>query len=266
MNPLREDRASDRLVMLRSNRLEAAGFQHGFSTAIGPADRVFDLAAPGASRLGTDPTACEASLRRFSLAFGENRHIATVTQVHAANVIFAPTTPESEADAIIVDDIRTIAAVRTADCVPILIGCPRTGLAAAVHAGWRGIVADVLGATVDALRSRGAAPGDLIAAIGPAIGLEAFEIGDEVVAAFEAARLAPFIRQGPGRSHADLFGAAVSRLLEAGMGHERIDGEPLCTASDERFFSHRRTSGRTGRHLSGISGIVGNHDPRDPVL
>ncbi|MCP4797932.1 MAG: laccase domain-containing protein, partial [Phycisphaeraceae bacterium] len=72
--------------------------------------------------------------------------------------------------------------------------------------------------------------------------------------------------RGPGRPHADLFGATVSRLLAAGMDRGMIDGEPLCTASDDRFFSHRRTSGRTGRHLAGISGITRNRDSTDRVL
>jgi len=257
MNPLLEDRASDRLLILRSNRLQAAGFQNGFSTAIGPDDRLFDLAAAGSSHLRTDAATTAASLRRFAAAFGEGLAVTTVTQVHAANVVIAPTTPETEADAIIVEDSETIAAVRTADCVPILLGCPRTGLAAAVHAGWRGIVADVPGATIDALRDRGAEPKDLIAAIGPAIGIDAFEIGTDVVTAFETAGLGTCVRRGPERSHADLFEAAVVRLRSAGLRPERIDGEPLCTASDDRFFSHRATSGMTGRHLSGIVGIGG---------
>ncbi len=266
MKPLREDRASDHLVLLRSNRLEAAGFQHAFSTAIGPDHEIFDLAGPGSSRMGTDPATSEASLRRFAREFGGNRPIATVTQVHAADVVVAPTTSETEADAIIVEDARTIAAVRTADCVPILIGCPKTGFAAAIHAGWRGIVAGIPDATIDTLRRRGAEPRNLIAAIGPAIGLDAFEIGEEVAVAFEAARLDQFVRRGPGRPHADLCGATVSRLLAAGMDRGMIDGEPLCTASDDRFFSHRRSSGRTGRHLAGISGITRNRDSTDRVL
>ncbi|MCP4836853.1 MAG: polyphenol oxidase family protein [Phycisphaera sp.] len=257
MNPLREDRASDRLVVLRSNRLEAAGFQHAFSTAIGPDREIFDLAAPGSSPMGTDPATNEAFLRRFAREFGGNRPITTVTQVHSAGVAVAPAAPGTEADAIIVEDSGPIAAVRTADCVPILIGCPRTGLAAAVHAGWRGLVADVPGATINALRDRGAETDDLIAAIGPAIGIDAFEVGDDVVAALDAAGLATCLRRGPGRSHADLFEATVSRLRSAGLKQDRIDGHPLCTASDERFFSHRGASGRTGRHLAGIVGIGG---------
>lgn len=260
MNPLREDRASDQMMMLRSNRLEAAGFHNGFATAIGPHGRVFDLAPAGSSRLDTEAATSDAFLRRFMDSFGENRTIATVTQVHAATVAVAPVTPDTEADAIIVEDAKTIAAVRTADCVPILIGCPRTGLAAAVHAGWRGIVADVPGATIDILRGRGAEPRNLIAAIGPAIGFDAFEIGDEVVAAFDAAGLGTCLRRGPERSHADLFRAVVSRLRSAGLPEDGIDGQPLCTASDDRFFSHRGTSGKTGRHLSGIVGIGGIGD------
>ena len=93
MNPLREDRASDQLLMLRSNRLEAAGFHNGFATAIGPEGRVFDLAAAGSSRLDTDAATSNAFLRRFMDSFGENRTIATVTQVHAATVAVAPATP-----------------------------------------------------------------------------------------------------------------------------------------------------------------------------
>ena len=266
MNPLREDRSADGLLLLRSEPLESAGFGHAFSTAVGPDGGTFDLAPAGESPVGTPREIAEASLERFAAAFGGRRSVETVTQVHGAAVATTPVTPDAKADAIIVGDSMTIAAVRTADCVPILIGCPRTGLAAAVHAGWRGIVADVAGAAVDRLRACGAEPRTMLAAIGPAIGTEAFEIGAEVAREFETARLGEFVHGGPGRSTADLHGAAVARLLAAGMERERIDGEPLCTASDHRFFSHRRDPDRAGRHLSGIAGIDAGRDSNRRVL
>jgi hypothetical protein len=133
----------------------------------------------------------------------------------------------------------------TADCLPVLF-CNESGsVAAAAHAGWRGLLAGVLEETIRAM----AVPGcTLMAYLGPAIGPQAFEVGDEVRAAYVAensAAAAAFKPATPGKWLADIYLLARQRL--AGQGVERIYGGSFCTVSDpERFFSYRR-DGQTGR-------------------
>ena len=99
-------------------------------------------------------------------------------------------TSTAEADAVLCDEEDLIAAIRTADCVGILMACPRSGIVAAVHAGWRGILADMPGTAARELARRtGSSPETLLAAIGPAIGVEAYEVGQEVAEAFTRAGL-----------------------------------------------------------------------------
>ena len=98
--------------------------------------------------------------------------------------------------------------VRVADCVPILLHDPKSGAVAAIHSGWRGTVEHASRAAVDGMkRSFGTRPEDLVAAIGPAIGLDRFEVGPEVADTFDAEGLGAFVRPGDPRPHVDLFGA-----------------------------------------------------------
>lgn len=155
---------------------------------------------------------------------------------------------EPRADAVITRTPGTVCAVRTADCLPVLL-CHRDGNEiAAVHAGWRGLAAGIVDATVEALSAR---PEELLAWLGPAISKAAFEVGDEVREAFDAAGFdvtAHFAGNARGRWQADLFGLAAERLSALGVGS--IHGERLCTFADpERFYSYRR-DGETGRLIS----------------
>jgi len=136
----------------------------------------------------------------------------------------------------------------TADCLPVLF-CNTAGTrVAAAHAGWRGLLAGVLENTVGAFDDR---PEEVLAWLGPAIGPAAFEVGDEVRAAFLAASATSerhFQPHGAGHWLADLYGLARDRLATAGV--VRVSGGGLCTYSDpERFFSYRR-DGITGRMAS----------------
>lgn len=252
MPALLEVRLPDGTLILRSPLLAACGFDHAFSTAVGPDDTVFDLSSPGHSPRDTPPETLQSAIDRFVATVAAGTTIATTRQVHGDAVTTADRASDAEADAIASHDPTRLVAVRTADCVPILLGCRRRGVVAAIHAGWRGLVNDVLAAAVRHLVDDGADPADLVAAIGPAIGVEAFEIGPEVAEAFRAAGLASAIHDRTPRPHADLHAAARARLLNAGLSENAIDGSPVCTASDRRFFSHRRDDGRTGRHLSAI--------------
>jgi YfiH family protein len=158
----------------------------------------------------------------------------------------------------VTDDAERVLAVRTADCAPILLASRDGRVAAAVHAGWRGVIARVVPVAVEAMKRL--APEScrtgLAAAIGPCIGPGRFEVGPEVVAEFVRvfgartthARSAD--RPGePGR--VDLKGAIAEQLVTAGLKAADIDVLPHCTASDPAFFfSHRRERGRTGRMVA----------------
>lgn len=154
------------------------------------------------------------------------------------------------ADARLSDRPGRVCVVLTADCLPVLF-CNRSGTrVAAAHAGWRGLLAGVLESTVAAFEDT---PADLMAWLGPAIGPQAFEVGDEVRGAFvepDPSAAAHFRRRRAGHWLADLYGLARHRL--AGAGVTAVYGGGFCTFSDGgRFFSYRR-DGVTGRMASMI--------------
>jgi len=184
---------------------------------------------------------------------GERLHAALpsepvwLTQVHGNACIEvdrlqgAPT----PADAAVTRRADVVVTVRTADCLPVLFGDRAGTVVGVAHAGWRGLAAGVLEATIDTM---GAAPHDIAAWIGPAIGPERFEVGADVFDAYcanDASCAVHFKPLREGKWLADLAGLARQRLVRAGV--TRIDGGAWCTHTDaERFHSFRREKG-TGR-------------------
>jgi YfiH family protein len=155
-----------------------------------------------------------------------------------------------QADAVIGKQPGDICAIRTADCLPVLLCAQDGSEVAAVHAGWRGLAAGVIEATVARMSTDVC---DLIAWLGPAIAMPAFEVGAEVREKFDAAGFnceQRFAVNSRGRWQADLFGLAADRLTLIGVAE--VFGERVCTFDDPgRFFSYRR-DGATGRLLSFI--------------
>jgi len=182
---------------------------------------------------------------------------AWIAQVHGADVVDAATVgpgqPVRTGDASIATMPGVVCAILTADCLPVLFADLDGKVVGAAHAGWRGLAGGVLGATVRAMRAAGA--GEITAWMGPAIGPDAFEVGDDVVAAFAAALPGDATRAcftaypgRPGKYLADMF--TLARLTLARDGVDRVHGGGLCTASaPERFYSYRR-DGVTGRQAS----------------
>ncbi len=171
-----------------------------------------------------------------------------VEQVHGTRVLEldgCPAAPLPEADAIVCRAPGAVAVVQVADCLPVLFAAADGSVVAAAHAGWRGLAAGVLEATVAQV---GVAAGALLAWLGPAIGPAHFEVGAEVRAAFTAhdARAASaFTPNARGRWQCDLYGLARQRLEAAGV--RAVSGGSWCTYADrERFFSYRR-DGQCGR-------------------
>jgi len=205
----------------------------------------FNLAA----HVGDDPASVAENRRRLRVAHElpaeplwleqvHGREVAIHDGRHAVGVI-------PRADAAVAFEPRQVCVVMTADCLPVVVADrdgTRVGIA---HAGWRGLAGGVLEATITALA---VPPGTLHAWLGPAIGPEAFEVGDEVRTAFvdqDAASAEAFHRNEHGRWFADLYALARRRL--EGLGVASVSGGGLCTLGDaQHFFSYRR-DGRTGR-------------------
>ncbi|MGI9225190.1 MAG: peptidoglycan editing factor PgeF [Woeseiaceae bacterium] len=163
-----------------------------------------------------------------------------LNQVHGADVVTAGHYDmPPDADACVGHQPGDVCVVRTADCLPVLMCSDDGQEVAAVHAGWRGLVAGVIEATVAMMDH---APRDLLVWMGPAISQPAFEVGDEVRRAFvdqDGGAAACFVANERDRWQADLYELARRRLVA--MGVTAIHGGRFCTFADrERFYSYRR--------------------------
>ncbi len=202
--------------------------------------------------VGDDPTAVAENRARLGRRLGLPAEPQWLVQVHGAGIAWADgSTGRREADAMIADEAGQVCAVLTADCLPVLLCDPGGQHVAAVHAGWRGLAAGILGAAVRSLGEHGVQPDTLLAWLGPAIGPAAYEVGGDVHAAFCAAdpgHAAAFRPGRPGHWWLDLYAAARLRLRAEGV--TEVFGGEHCTLGDPgRFFSHRR-DGRCGRQAT----------------
>ena len=196
-------------------------------------------------------------------------------QTHSLNVgvLTEPRQSFPDTDALITRFRGVAIGVRTADCIPVLLYAPDIEAVAAVHAGWRGTVGDIVGATVSRLEAMGADTGRMLAHVGIGIGCDCFEVGSELAECFKKAGLGGFVLPGPftdrltgepmdpGRSHIDLRGANVSHLLRRGIPEANITVAPECTrcsviapgpGASVRLPSWRRDHGTTRRMLTWI--------------
>lgn len=207
--------------------------------------------------VGDLESAVRENLARLAAAAGvEPSRLRSVKQVHGARVVEAKeSTFDTEADAVWTDVPGTAVGVRTADCVPILIEDPR-GRVAAVHAGWRGVISEIVARTLELFVARGAKPAELKVAIGPCIQRCCFEVDGDLPERFVSAFGSDVLVQGPKgqeKPHLDLPRAVQRTLERAGVPASHVVTLPQCTRCDPRFFSHRRDRGVTGRHLSFIT-------------
>ncbi len=171
-----------------------------------------------------------------------------VNQVHSADVVAVTGPvddgPRPKADAMVTATPGLALSVLTADCQPVLFVDPRARVIGAAHAGWRGALAGVLEATLDAMEALGARRRDIAAVIGPCISQRAYEVGQEFLDDFlaEDPDHARFFANGTGGKYQfDLPGFGLFRLRAAGVASAEWAGH--CTYSDsERFYSYRRTT------------------------
>ena len=224
-----------------------ARVRSGFTTRHGGASRGCFAGFNLGMHVGDDPDAVRANRAQLAAQIGHTPR--WLDQVHGTTVVdaadIAPDAPPPQADAAFSRRAGIPCVVMTADCLPVLF-CDTAGtVVAAAHAGWRGLLDGVLEATIAAMQR----PGDqLLAWLGPAIGPQAFEVGDEVRSAFVAANAqaaSAFVPASPGKWLADIGQLARQRL--AGQGVRKIYGGGFCTVGEaERFYSWRR-DGQTGR-------------------
>lgn len=251
--------------VLVSRALEDAGFVNGFSTRLGGVSPFPD---GDLNLAGFNEDTAEniyENRRRFLQAFDGDLRLAMVWQVHgdAIKIVREPDDigdSDEKADAVISDLFGVLAGVKTADCVPVLIGDPKTGAYAAIHAGWRGTVQSIVSKAVKELeRTYGSDPKELIAAIGPAAGCENYEIGQEVIDEFAANFTGSekyFTSTREGHALVDLHLANRDQLLDCGLANDNIFTAPYCTMErPDLFFSYRlekQKYGKTGRLMSVI--------------
>jgi len=162
---------------------------------------------------------------------------------------------QDEADILLTSEPNIPIAVRTADCLPILLADPVAKVIAAVHAGWRGTAQRVAVNAIELMRKQGATTGNIYATLGPAIGLCCFEIGRESADQLTASTInaAQAIEQSE-KPHADLAAINIMQLQELGILDEHIESNQICThCHPERFYSYRRDRGQTGRQLAVVA-------------
>ncbi len=198
----------------------------------------------GAS-VGDDPAAVAAN-RGAIAGLVDADALALVRQVHGRDVarLSAPAATPPDADAVLTDVVDLPLAVQTADCVPILLADLTGGQVAGVHAGWRGVVADVVGAALDAMAPRG----PVLAWIGPAICPGCYEVSEEVRAEVAAAAPEAFAQTRTGTPAVDVRAGVTAQLARRGVAAEIVGG---CTFEDPHLYSYRRDA-VTGRQAGVI--------------
>ena len=247
-------------MIVRSAQLGSLSqIQHGFLTRDGGVSSgVYESLNCGRAN-GDDKEHVAENRRRAVAAVDENASLCTARQIHGINAITVeaawPADQAPQADALVTNRTGVALGVSTADCAPILIADGSAGIVAAAHAGWRGALAGIIEATIAAMAKIGGAPDRMIAAVGPCIAKQSYEVGPEFPA--------PFLDQDPPNRrffeqcldkthyHFDLAAYVQSRLDLSGVPTTEVLGLDTC-ADEARFFSYRRACLR-GEAAFGLS-------------
>jgi len=197
----------------------------------------------------------ENRIRSFKALGRATESIHDVWQVHSADVVYADAprpldTEYQKADIMLTDNPQVTLFMRFADCTPILLYDPVKQVVGAVHSGWLGTVRGATRVAVEAMQDRyGTNPADVLAAIGPAIGPDHYEVGEDVITQVRETfgEHAQSLIETHGESvHFNLWKA--NRILLEGAGVKQIETADICTACHtEDWFSHRAEKGKTGR-------------------
>jgi len=243
---------------------ELPGIRHAFFTRQGGvSDGVFDSLNVGLGS-GDDPLCVAENRERAARELGGDAgSLATCYQIHSAMAVTIDVPFNDErpwADAVVTATPGLICGALAADCAPVLIADPEARIIAAVHAGWRGALAGVVGSAIDAMVWLGADPARMSAAVGPCIGPASYEVGLEFLDAFADADAANARFFAPGvaaeKRLFDLPAYVLSRLAAAGVARAEWTGRDTL-AEEDWFFSNRRAVHRGesdyGRLLSAIT-------------
>jgi purine-nucleoside/S-methyl-5'-thioadenosine phosphorylase / adenosine deaminase len=215
-------------------------------------------------RVGDDLRSALANRRRTATVLGlAGLPWAVARQVHSAVVLRAgrdrigqgppeAKPPLGEGDGLVTAEPAVVLAVLCADCAPVLLADPAAGVVGVVHAGWRGLAVGVVEAGVAAMAELGADPAATVGLVGPAVGGCCYEVGPEVRSAVGGRYPTALATTRSGRPALDPAAGAAEALTRAGVGQLRVARE--CTFDlEERYFSHRRDHGRTGRQAGLIA-------------
>jgi YfiH family protein len=264
------------VLALVCSPLEQDGFTNAFSTRLGGVSPMPRDSLNLAGFNEDEAANIYENRRRFLKLFDGDWTLTGCWQIHSADVRIVNTKEEAQTkpgvlgddqycDALVSNTPQILLGVKTADCVPILIGDSMTGAFAAVHAGWRGTSASIVLKAIDQLRGEyGARPADLRAAIGPAANICCYEVGSDVIERFqerfpESDYLFTPTRAGHARINLQL--ANRDQLVDAGLSPEQIHIAPFCTMDrTDLFFSYRqekKQQGRVGRLMS----VIGRQKP-----
>ncbi len=253
-------------TMLQSSALSAlSGIRHGFFTRTGGVSTGCYESLNGGVGSNDAPADVAENRARMAAAVGVlPARLISAYQIHSPVVVTVDepwnANARPKADAIVTRASGLAIAVSTADCGPILFADAKTGVIGAAHAGWRGAFSGVAEATIAAMEQCGADRSRIVAALGPMIRQQNYEVGPEFVAQFAAADSSNerFFQNAPRAGHAlfDLAGYVAARLAQAGIG--QIDDLGRCTYTEpETFFSYRRSvhlrEPDYGRHLNAIA-------------
>jgi len=207
--------------------------------------------------LGDDTGNITANLKSFMTLVGIARRPHQARQIHATDVLYCTGEGgmhEQAADSLIADQCGTALAVRTADCLPVLLADSEAGIIAAVHAGWRGTAANIVACTVKEMQKRGALPARMIASLGPCIRACCFHIGRDTAEALAASAPDADRCIDLQRETADLAAINHLQLQHVGLAAGNIESVQACTSCNpDAYFSYRREHGRTGRHLAVVA-------------
>jgi YfiH family protein len=257
--------AGEGLAVLTSPRLSRlAGVRHGFFTRAGGVSAGLYASLNAGRGSKDDPLAVVENRRRVAAHFGAPAEaLLTAYQIHSATVLLADGPfgdDRPQGDGVVTATPGLICSALAADCAPILLADAEAGVVAAAHSGWKGALGGVAEATVAAMVAKGAVASRIVAAVGPCIGPESYEVGEDFLAAFmaKAPEADVFFRRGaaPDKRLFDLPGFVLDRLARAGVTQaEWIGGDTF--ADEALFFSNRRAvrrgEGDYGRLISGIA-------------
>ena len=197
---------------------------------------------------GDDPELIAENRRRAIAAVLPDASLATVHQIHSPTVVYVeqpwPQDGRPHADAMVTDRPGLLLGVLTADCAPVLLADEVAGVVGAAHAGWRGALAGVTDAIIEAMERLGATREGIAAAVGPCIAQASYEVDEAFRVRFEQENVANrrFFVAGPaGKPHFDLPGYVLSRLKSAGVGQAETLALDTYTDAD-RFYSYRRST------------------------